>query len=66
MPGLAQAAGGLDPAEALLDPLAQALAGGIAGWRVVRRSIAERREVFWATCGVTLMLRRSATKSATS
>ena len=30
MPGLGQSAGGLDLAEALLDALAQALAGGVA------------------------------------
>ena len=39
MPGLGQPARGLDPAEPFLDALAQALAGGVAGWRVVRRKL---------------------------
>jgi hypothetical protein len=41
MPGLAQAAGGLDPTEGFLDPLADALADDVAG--IARRPAIDRR-----------------------
>ena len=60
-----QAARGLDPAEALLEPLAEALARGVAG--VARGPTAECRLAgFCATCGVTFRARRSATKPASN
>lgn len=50
MAHLAQAGDDLGPAENLLDAFADALRDVIAGWRVVRPSIAERRRlVFCAT-----------------
>jgi len=58
----------LGPAKHLRNALYDAPpADRLAGWRVVRPSIAERGfVVFFATCGVTLYSRRSATKLATS
>src|SRR5882724_3521788 len=67
MPGLAQTADGLHPAKGFFDPLALDRADAIAGWRVVRASIAERRlALFCETCGVQPRSRQPATKSAVS
>ncbi len=64
MPQLAQAADRLHPAEDLFDPFADALTHGVAGWRVVRRSIALWG--FCATCGVIPSCRVVATQSYVS
>jgi hypothetical protein len=68
---LGQAANGLGPAEDLLDPLAAALADGVA--RAMRLSTRVLRVfpvlVTWpsmAMCGVTCRARSARTKSTTS
>jgi hypothetical protein len=67
MPHFAQAGHRFGPAEGLLDALADPLRDRIAGWRVVRPSIAERRPLwFCAICGVTALSRSSMTKSLVS
>lgn len=69
-PRLAQPAGSLQPAEDLPDALTLLLAERVAGWRMVRPSIAERRravsvsQAFCATCGVMPNSRNAMTNPA--
>ena len=64
--GFAQAGGGLDPAERLLDALGWMIWLTLQpAWQVVRPSMAEPLSLA-ATCGVTLNKRSSLTKSSAS
>jgi len=67
MPGLTQAARGLDPAEWLLDPLALVLAHRIAGMAGGAATIAKQRlTVICATRGTQPAPPQSATNAAVS
>lgn len=67
MTGFAHRRGGLHPTEHLLDPFADDLARPVARMAGGTAVDALRRpDVFWATCGVTFILRNAATKLAAS